>query len=116
MPCNVIVGGFFGDEGKGKIIAYFAKHYSPTIAARGGVGPNAGHTFVVGGKKFKVRMLPSAAANSSTRLLIGPGVLINPQILLEEVRNFDAGDRVFVDSQCGVITRSEERRVGKECR
>ena len=104
MPCTVIVGGFFGDEGKGKIIAYLAKHYSPTIAARGGVGPNAGHTFVVGGKKFKVRMLPSAAANSSTRLLIGPGVLINPQILLEEVRNFDAGDRVFVDSQCGVIT------------
>src|ERR687893_252960 len=104
MPCTVIVGGFFGDEGKGKIIAYLAKHYSPTIAARGGVGPNAGHTFVVGGKKFKVRMLPSAAANSSTRLLIGPGVLINPQILLEEVRNFDAADRVFVDSQCGIIT------------
>src|ERR671912_2764404 len=104
MPCTVIVGGFFGDEGKGKIIAYLAKHYSPTIAARGGVGPNAGHTFVVGGKKFKVRMLPSAAANSSTRLLIGPGVLINPQILIEEVRNFNAGNRVFVDSQCGVIT------------
>ncbi|MDQ3977746.1 MAG: adenylosuccinate synthetase, partial [Thermoproteota archaeon] len=38
MPCTVIVGGFFGDEGKGKIIAYLAKHYSPAIAARGGVG------------------------------------------------------------------------------
>ena len=104
MPCTVIVGGFYGDEGKGKIIAYFAKHYRPTIAARGGVGPNAGHTFVVDGKKFKVRMLPSAASNSSTRLLIGPGVLIDPQILLEEVRNFNAADRVFIDSQCGIIT------------
>ncbi|MDQ3840895.1 MAG: adenylosuccinate synthetase [Thermoproteota archaeon] len=104
MPCTVIVGGFFGDEGKGKIIAYFAKQYRPAIAARGGVGPNAGHTFMVGGKKFKVRMLPSAAANPSTKLLIGPGVLINPQILLEEIKNFDACGRVFIDSNCGIIT------------
>ncbi len=107
MPCTVIVGGFFGDEGKGKIIAYLARRYSPSIAARGGVGPNAGHTFVVDGKTYKVRMLPSAALNASTRLLIGPGVLINPQILLDEIRNFDVQDRVFVDSQCGIITKDD---------
>lgn len=105
MPCTVIVGGFFGDEGKGKIIAYLAKQYRPTIAARGGVGPNAGHTFVLDGKTYKVRMLPSAALNASTKLLIGPGVLVNPQIFLDEVTRFDAGDRVFVDSQCGIITK-----------
>jgi adenylosuccinate synthase len=105
MPCTVIVGGFFGDEGKGKIIAYLARQYSPTIAARGGVGPNAGHTFVIDGKTYKVRMLPSAALNTSTRLLIGPGVLVNPQILLEEIRTFDVGDRVFVDRQCGIISK-----------
>ena len=69
MPCTVIVGGFFGDEGKGKIIAYLARQYRPTIAARGGVGPNAGHTFVLDGKTYKVRMLPSAALNASTRLI-----------------------------------------------
>jgi adenylosuccinate synthase len=105
MPCTVVVGGFFGDEGKGKIIAYLARHCSPMVAARGGVGPNAGHTFVLDGKTYKVRMLPSAALNPSTRLLIGPGVLVNPQILLEEVRNFGVGDRVFVDRQCGIITK-----------
>jgi adenylosuccinate synthase len=105
MPCTVIVGGFFGDEGKGKIIAYLARQYSPAIAARGGVGPNAGHTFVLDGKSYKVRMLPSAVLNTSTRLLVGPGVLINPQILLEEVHNFDAGDRVSIDRQCGIITK-----------
>ena len=104
MPCTVIVGGFFGDEGKGKIIAYFAKQYRPAIAARGGVGPNAGHTFIVGGRKFKVRMLPSAVANPSTKLFIGPGVLINPQILLDEIKNFDACGRVFIDSHCGIIS------------
>lgn len=105
MPCTVIVGGFFGDEGKGKIIAYLARQYRPQIAARGGVGPNAGHTFVLDGKTYKVRMLPSAALNTSTKLFIGPGVLVNPEILLDEVRTFNAGDRVFVDPQCGIITK-----------
>ena len=115
MPCTVIVGGFFGDEGKGKIIAYLARQYRPTIAARGGVGPNAGHTFVLDGKTYKVRMLPSAALNASTRLFIGPGVLVNPEILLDEVRTFDAGDRVFVDPQCGVITKEhiEKDKYGR---
>jgi adenylosuccinate synthase len=105
MPCIVTVGGFYGDEGKGKIIAYLAKKDNYSIAVRGGVGPNAGHTFVHEGKIYKVRMLPSAALNHSTRLLIGPGVLINPDILLKEIQTFNADDRTFIDSQCGVIDR-----------
>jgi adenylosuccinate synthase len=114
MPCVVVVGGFFGDEGKGKIIAYLARQYNPNIAARGGVGPNAGHTFVLDGKTHKVRMLPSAAMNNSTRLLLGPGVLINPQILLDEIRNFDARDRVFVDSACGIINKDHIEKDNAE--
>ena len=46
MPCTVVVGGFYGDEGKGKILAYMSLRDSPKIAVRGGVGANAGHTFV----------------------------------------------------------------------
>jgi adenylosuccinate synthase len=103
MPCLVIVGGFYGDEGKGKIIAYLAKKDSPSIAVRGGVGPNAGHTFTFEGKEYKVRMLPSAALNPATRLLIGAGVLVNAQVLLKEIAIFKADDRTFVDSQCGII-------------
>ena len=103
MPCLVTVGGFYGDEGKGKIIAYLAKKDNPSIAVRGGVGPNAGHTFTFEGKEYKVRMLPSAALNSTTRLLIGAGVLVNPQILLKEIAMFQSDDRTFVDSQCGII-------------
>lgn len=45
LPCLVAVGGFYGDEGKGKIIAYLARKDNAAIAVRGGVGPNAGHTF-----------------------------------------------------------------------
>ena len=114
MPCLVTVGGFYGDEGKGKIIAYLAKKDNPAIAVRGGVGPNAGHTFTFEGKEYKVRMLPSAALNPTTRLLIGAGVLINPQIFLNEVSMFKADDRTFVDAQCGIIEQAHiDRDVGE---
>jgi adenylosuccinate synthase len=102
----VTVGGFFGDEGKGKIIAYLARKDNPTIAVRGGVGPNAGHTFAFEGKEYKVRMLPSAALNPSTRLLVGAGVLVNPQVLLSEIAMFKSDDRTYVDAQCGVIEQA----------
>ncbi|SRR5579884_337358 len=111
MPCLVTVGGFYGDEGKGKIIAYLAKQDNPSIAVRGGVGPNAGHTFAFNGRTYKVRMLPSTALNPSTRLLIGAGVLVNPKILLDEIAAFKSDDRTFVDSQCGII---EQNHIGRD--
>src|SRR5574339_293724 len=106
MPCLVTVGGFYGDEGKGKVVAYLAIKDKATIAVRGGVGPNAGHTFTFEGKTYKVRMLPSAALSPTTRLLIGAGVLVNPQVLQSEIAMFDADDRTFVDGQCGIIEQS----------
>lgn len=114
MPCLVTVGGFYGDEGKGKIIAYLAKKDNPTIAVRGGVGPNAGHTFTFEGKEYKVRMLPSAALNSTTRLLIGAGVLVNPKVFLNEVAMFSAEDRTFVDAHCGIIEQAHIERDNQE--
>ena len=103
MPCNVIVGGFFGDEGKGKITAYLSLKDNPLIAVRGGVGANAGHTFTYNDKVFKVRMLPSALLNHNTRLLIGAGVLVSPTILLNEIEKYNTNDRTFIDNQCGII-------------
>ena len=103
MPCLVTVGGFYGDEGKGKIIAYLAINDKYNVAARGGVGPNAGHTFVQNNNEYKVRMLPSAVLNKDTRLLIGSGVLVEPNTLLTEINAFDAVDRTFIDFQCGII-------------
>ena len=104
MPCNVVVGGFFGDEGKGKIIAYLVSKDDISLAARGGVGPNAGHTFSINGQTFNVRMLPSAAFNANTTLAIGAGVLVNPTVLLNEISTFNAHNRTFIDFQCGIIT------------
>jgi adenylosuccinate synthase len=110
MPCNVVVGGFFGDEGKGKIIAYLVNKDNINLAARGGVGPNAGHTFSINDKTFKVRMLPSAALNANTSLAIGAGVLVNPSVLLNEISTFNAHDRTFIDFQCGIITNEHIQR------
>lgn len=111
MPATVVVGGFFGDEGKGKMISYLALKDRPAIAVRGGVGPNAGHTFVLNGEVHKVRMLPSAVLSKDTRLMIGAGVVINPEILLSEIEKYNAHDRVFVDSQCGII---EPRHIERD--
>jgi adenylosuccinate synthase len=98
-----VVGGFFGDEGKGKIIAYLATHDKPAVVARGGVGPNAGHTVEVEGRKYALRMVPSGFVYESARLLIGAGVLVDPEVFKREVISFGLRGRVGVDWRCGII-------------
>ncbi|RLI06368.1 adenylosuccinate synthetase, partial [Candidatus Bathyarchaeota archaeon] len=108
MPCTVVVCGFFGDTGKGKIISYLAIEDDLDLAVRGGVGPNAGHTVIYKGRKYVMRMLPSAFVNERCRLLIGPGVLVDPDVFLKEVELVKAHDRVGVDPQCAVIEQKHK--------
>ncbi|MEM1586531.1 MAG: adenylosuccinate synthetase [Candidatus Bathyarchaeia archaeon] len=103
MPCTVIVCGFFGDTGKGKIISYLALKDKLSVAVRAGVGPNAGHTVVYGDKTFKVRMVPSAFVYERCRLLIGPGVIVDPNVFLNEVNLLNVEKRVGLDPQCAII-------------
>ena len=103
MPCSVLVCGFFGDTGKGKVISYLALKDKLDVTARAGVGPNAGHTVLLDGTKSGLRMLPSAFMQKKCRLLIGPGVLVNPEILLREVELTESEGRVGVDPQCAII-------------
>jgi adenylosuccinate synthase len=115
MPCSVVVCGFFGDTGKGKVISYLALKDKLDITARAGVGPNAGHTVVVDGKKYGLSMLPSAFMNEKCRLLIGPGVLVNPDTLFREMRQTETEDRVGIDPQCAIIEARhiEADKVGR---
>ena len=103
MTSTVVVGGFFGDEGKGKIISYLAIKDDPKVIVRGGAGPNAGHTIREGDKVYKVRMLPSGFLNKNAKVMIGPGVVINPEVLLKEIDDFGASGRAFIDNHCGII-------------
>ena len=106
MASTVVVGGFFGDEGKGKIISYLALHDKPSIIVRGGAGPNAGHTIKDGDKTYKVRMLPSGFLNKDAKVMVGPGVVVNPDVLLKEVNDFGVEGRAFLDFNCGIIEKS----------
>ena len=103
MVTTIVVGGFFGDEGKGKIVAHIAYTDHPSIIARGGVGPNAGHTVIKDGVKHGVRMIPSGFIYDKARLLIGAGVLVDPNVLDREVTLLHAGDRLGVDYRCSII-------------
>ena len=103
MSCTVVVCGFFGDTGKGKVISYLSLKDKIAVTARAGVGPNAGHTVVYEGKEYKLRMIPSAFVYSKCRLLMGPGVLINPKILIQEIELTNSQNRAGVDPQCAII-------------
>ncbi|MDV0443194.1 adenylosuccinate synthetase [Methanorbis rubei] len=111
MPSTIIVGGFFGDEGKGKIVAHIAQQDKAKIIARGGVGPNAGHTVEVGDKKYGVRMVPSGFVYPDAKLMIGSGVLVDPRVFARELETLQCGDRTFIDGRCGVI---EEEHIFKD--
>lgn len=113
MPATVVVGGFFGDEGKGKIISYLALNDNPTIVVRGGAGPNAGHTVRDGDKIYKIRMLPSGFLNKKAKVLIGPGVVVNPEVFLKEIKDFEASGRAFIDRHCGIIEESHLNQDSK---
>ena len=113
MTSTVVVGGFFGDEGKGKIISYLAIKDNPKIIVRGGAGPNAGHTIRDGDKVYKVRMLPSGFLNKDAKVMIGPGVVINPDILKKEIQDFNVSGRSFIDKQCGIIEETHLTRDSK---
>ncbi|MHA1616950.1 MAG: adenylosuccinate synthetase [Candidatus Njordarchaeales archaeon] len=114
MSATVIVGGFFGDEGKGKIVGYLALQDRPVIIARGGIGPNAGHTVSYKGKVYKLRQIPSGFVYENARLLIGPGVLVNPEILFNELEVTGINPkRLGVDYQCGIIEKDHIERDQK---
>ncbi|MDP2900611.1 MAG: adenylosuccinate synthetase [Candidatus Bathyarchaeota archaeon] len=103
MGCTVVVDGFYGDTGKGKIISYLAVADDVAVVARAGVGPNAGHTVVKDGRAYKLRMVPCGFVNPKALMLIGPGVLINPELVLKEVAETGIEKRFGIDPQCAVI-------------
>ncbi len=113
MPLTVIVGGQYGSEGKGKVTSYLSLRDNVDIVVRCG-GPNSGHTVDVGGQRYELRSLPSGFINPGTRLLLAAGCLINPEILLSEIKSTGIDPRrVGVDRNAGIISPSEGEEEGK---
>lgn len=101
---DVVLGAFFGDEGKGKIIDYLSCDADISLRCAG--GNNAGHTIVFGGKKFAMHLVPSGIFSGATAI-IGNGVVVDPKVLLEEIKMLQEGgistDKLLISSKAHVI-------------
>jgi adenylosuccinate synthase len=112
MPCTVIVGGFWGDEGKGKIISYLALKDKIDVCVRTG-SVNAAHTVWFEGKRYALHMVPATFVYEKCRLLIGAGANVHVAKFLEEVELTNVKNRIGVDQQASIIEvkHSEQDRT-----
>ena len=82
---DVVIGCFYGDEGKGKVIDYLGTEADVAVRATG--GDNAGHTIKVNGVKYAMHLIPSGMLSGHTVGVIGNGVVLNPEVLMDEISN-----------------------------
>ncbi|MBI2087526.1 MAG: adenylosuccinate synthase [Deltaproteobacteria bacterium] len=84
MANVAVIGAQWGDEGKGKIVDLFSRDADIVVRFQG--GNNAGHTLVVDGRKTVLHLIPSGALHPNKLCIIGNGVVVDPEVLLEEIR------------------------------
>ena len=122
MPGIVLVGTQWGDEGKGKVTDLLAEKTDLVVRYQG--GNNAGHTIVVDGQRYALHLVPTGVLYRHCTPVIGPGVVVNPQVLLEEMdaleqRGVDVS-RLVLSGNAHLIMpyhleldKVTERRLGK---
>lgn len=105
MAGYVVVGTQWGDEGKGKIIDVLGHKADYVVRFQG--GNNAGHTVVVDGEKFILHLLPSGMLHGNGKCIIGPGVVVDPAVLLKELKTLDdkgaKTDHLFISDRAHLI-------------
>lgn len=122
MPL-VIVGGQWGDEGKGKVVNLLSQ--GADIVARYQGGHNAGHTVTIGEKKYALHLVPSGIIASKKLCVIGNGIVLDPAALMEEMKKLEESgidlshlrisDRAhLLLPHHGLLDRLREERKGKE--
>jgi adenylosuccinate synthase len=122
MPVTAVIGGQWGDEGKGKIIDLLAEKADFVIRFSG--GDNAGHTVINPQGEFKLHLIPSGIFNSKAICILSNGVAINPEVLLQELDDFHKKgvntDKLYISQRAHlimpyhtVLDRLEEERKGK---
>ena len=122
MSTYVIVGTQWGDEGKGKIIDVLSPKADYIVRYQG--GNNAGHTVVVNDDKFILHLLPSGIINSKGKCVIGAGVVVDIDVLLEEIAVLEKRgmklDNLFIDERAHIkmpyhieIDKAKEEAMGE---
>ncbi|HVI41294.1 MAG TPA: adenylosuccinate synthase [Anaerovoracaceae bacterium] len=106
MPGLIVVGLQFGDEGKGKVVDYYAENADMVVRYAGGA--NAGHTLVVNGKKTILRLIPSGILNPNAVCVMAQGMAIDPLVLASEIKALREADikvdgRLFLSDKASLI-------------
>ncbi len=103
MSNIIILGAQWGDEGKGKLVDLLADRFDYVVRYQG--GHNAGHTILIGDRKFVLRLIPSGILHPGKTAVIGNGLVIDPLALLEEIEQLDAAG-VDVANQLRISNRA----------
>jgi adenylosuccinate synthase len=119
VPVTAVVGAHWGDEGKGKVVDALAAEADLVVRYNGGT--NAGHTIVSTQGTFRLHLVPSGVLHPRVTCLIGPGVVVNPDALLDELALLEragvATHNVLVSNRAQVVFAHHVRLdVGEEVR
>ncbi|MDI3503937.1 MAG: adenylosuccinate synthase [Candidatus Cloacimonadota bacterium] len=106
MSAIAILGCMWGDEAKAKIVDYLGDRADYVVRFQG--GSNAGHTIVLEGQKYVFHSVPSGILYPKTKCLIGPGVVIDPLDLVQEIQDLEAcglnfAKRLIIDEKVGIV-------------
>jgi len=105
MPVIAVVGGHWGDEGKGKVVDFLSQEADMVIRYNG--GNNAGHTVVNEYGTFRLHLVPGGIFNPKADCLIGPGAVVNPDALLKEIGELEAHgisvDRLYISDRAHIV-------------
>jgi adenylosuccinate synthase len=104
MAVVIVVGAQWGDEGKGKVVDLLTERANMVVRWAGGA--NAGHTLVVDGKKHVTRLIPSGVLRPGVTCVLGEGMVVDPTVLVEEVRGFRAQGFLAQDKNLVVAARA----------
>ena len=108
MKNIVVVGSQWGDEGKGKIVDWLSEQADIVVRFQG--GHNAGHTLVIEGIVYKLRLLPSGIVRKNKISIIGNGVVVDPWALLEEINEIRSKG-ISVDDKNLIISVTKNART-----
>ncbi|MCL1901147.1 MAG: adenylosuccinate synthase [Firmicutes bacterium] len=105
MSVKVIVGAQWGDEGKGKMIDYFARNADVVVRFQG--GDNIGHTVINSAGTFKLHIIPCGVFKSNCLCFCGTGMVINPDVLIDELADIESksvsADNVFISAKATIL-------------
>lgn len=109
---RVIIGGQWGDEGKGKIVDTLSRGVDWVVRYQGGA--NAGHTIHIGQEKHVLHLVPSGALHESVKCLLGGGMVIDPWALRDEIleleqRGVQVRDRIFIAANAALLMPYHKR-------